>query len=61
MSKTLYFVTKEFFYILSGAVFVFCGLEMIWPNIILAYLNINFVLLAWFFVAIILLINKIKY
>lgn len=51
-------IKKEFFYILSSAVFIFCGLEIVWPNLILAYFNINYLLLAWFFNAILLLVDN---
>lgn len=37
----------ELFYVLTGALIVFMGLEIIWPNIVLAYININYILLLW--------------
>jgi hypothetical protein len=48
-------IIKEFFYILTAAVIIFSGLEIIWPDLILAYMNINYILLAWFFNAILIL------
>lgn len=45
----------ELFYTLSGAVLIFAGLEIFWPGIILAYLNLNYILLFWLIVGIIIL------
>lgn len=46
-------IIKEIFYILTVAIVVFFGLELVWPDLILAYFNTNWLLLAWLFVAII--------
>ncbi len=49
-------VTEEVFYVLTGAVVVFVTLEIIWPGIVLAYININWVLILWLINGILLLL-----
>ena len=51
-------IKREIFYFLSILLVVFVILEMIWPNIILAYLNLNWLLVLWLIFGIILLIKK---
>mgnify|MGYP001567969228 CR=1 FL=1 len=46
---------NELFYVLTGALLIFVGLEIFWPGIILAYLNLNYVLLVWLIIGIIIL------
>jgi hypothetical protein len=46
----------ELFYVFTGAVLTFASLEIIWPGIILAYLNINYVLIFWLIIGIIILL-----
>lgn len=46
---------RELFYALTGAILLLAGLEIVWPGIILAYLNLNYVLLAWLISGIIML------
>lgn len=43
----------ELFYVLTGALLLFTALEIFWPGIVLAYLNLNYVLLFWLFIGII--------
>jgi hypothetical protein len=38
---------KELFYFFSIALGLLFLLEIIWPNFVLAYFNLNFLLLAW--------------
>ena len=45
----------ELFYILTAAIIIFVGLEIFWPGIILAYLNLNYVLIFWLLDGIIIL------
>ena len=45
--KNIYLILKELFYVLTASLVIFSALELFWPNIILGYLNINWVLLAW--------------
>ncbi len=37
----------EFFYALTASVVVFSFLEIFWPGMILAYFNLNYLLLLW--------------
>jgi len=48
-------ILKELFYVLTGALAVFILLEIFWPDSVLAYLNINWVLLAWLIIGIVIL------
>lgn len=45
----------ELFYVLTGAVLIFSCLEIFWPGMVLAYLNLNYVLIFWLVVGIIIL------
>ncbi|HOZ55863.1 MAG: hypothetical protein BWY51_00423 [Parcubacteria group bacterium ADurb.Bin316] len=54
-------IFNEFFYILSGALLIFILLEIIWSGIVLAYININWVLLFWLLDVIFILLNTEKY
>jgi len=54
--RNIYLILKELFYTLTGTLAVFIILELIWPNIVLAYLNLNWVLLSWLFIGIIVLV-----
>ena len=47
---------RELFYFLGVLMFTFIILEIIWPNIILAYFNLNYLLIIFIIVALILLI-----
>ncbi|HOZ53272.1 MAG TPA: hypothetical protein PK142_01180 [bacterium] len=49
---------QELFYFFSIAFVLFFLLEMIWPNFVLAYFNINFLLVAWILSVFYLLFNK---
>jgi len=46
MAKNLAIIIREVFYFLSTLWLVFMILEIIWPNIILAYFNLNYLLLG---------------
>jgi len=41
-------VIRELFYFFTVLAAVFIVLEIIWPNIILAYFNLNYLLIPWF-------------
>lgn len=52
-------IFNELFYVLTGASVVFAILEIVWPGVVLAYININWVLILWLLNGmIILLINN---
>jgi len=61
MNFNINVICLEFFYTLTGALIIFSGLELIWPGVVLAYININWLLIFWLIVVIvILIINKSK-
>lgn len=49
-------IFKEIFYFLTISVLVFAALELFWPNLILAYFNLNLLLILWGIIAIIQLV-----
>lgn len=49
---------RELFYAATMALVIFSLLEIFWPGIVLAYLNLNHVLLFWLIISIITLIIK---
>ena len=46
---------RELFYVLTGAILIFACLEIFWPGIVLAYLNLNYVLIFWLVIGIMIL------
>lgn len=58
MAKNLALISREIFYFFSVALALFIIMEMIWPNIILAYFNLNYLLVLWLISGIISLIKK---
>jgi len=53
-----YFVNDffyELFYVLTGALIIFVCIEIFWPGIVLAHLNINYILIFWLISGIIIL------
>ncbi|RMD58794.1 hypothetical protein D6821_02700 [Candidatus Parcubacteria bacterium] len=48
---------KELFWVLSAALFIFGGLELVWPRVVLAYFNLDWLLIVWVFTAIVLVIH----
>lgn len=53
-------IFEELFYVLGGAILVFCVMEIFWDRIVLNYININWVLIAWLIVGIIILVISNK-
>ena len=51
-----YLTVKELFYTLTGAILIFVIMEISWPGIVLAYININWVLIFWLIVGIVILV-----
>lgn len=51
-------IMKELFYTLTGALIIFTILELVRPGIVLAYLNINWVLIFWLIAAIVIVLTK---
>jgi len=48
-------IILEIFYFLSAVLLLLIGSEIIWPNSVLAYLNINYVAVLWFLAWLLLL------
>lgn len=53
-------ILKEFFYVLTGALVIFSVLEIFWPGVVLSYININWVLIFWLIIGILILIINDK-
>lgn len=58
MAKDFQLIIREIFYFFSCLILVFIILEMIWPNIILAYLNLNYLLILWLISGTLYLLKK---
>jgi len=52
---------KEIFYVSTGALVVFSALEYVWPGVVLAYLDYNYLLLFWLIIGIVLLLIPEKF
>ena len=51
----LYIIARELFYVLTGAICIFVILEIMWPGVVLAYINVNWVLIFWLLIGILIL------
>jgi hypothetical protein len=51
-----YKILNEIFYVLTGAIVIFVLIEFIWPGLVLAYINMNWVLIIWLIVGIVILV-----
>jgi hypothetical protein len=49
---------REAWYFFSAALVLAVILEMVWPNIILVYFNLNILFIFWFICGILLLFRK---
>lgn len=58
MAKNLAIISREIFYFFTALVVLAVFLEIIWPNIILAYLNLNYIIVLWLVSGFISLINN---
>lgn len=56
MKTFLHNFLAELFYALTGAILIGAILEIIWPGMILAYFNLNYLLLIWLIIGIIAII-----
>ena len=52
--------SKELFYVLTGALIIFIAMELTWDRLVLSYININWMLIAWLINGILLLALKDK-
>lgn len=46
----------ELFYVLTGALLIFSIMELVWPGTVLAYININRVLIFWLLIGIVIVL-----
>lgn len=60
MAKDLAIISREIFYFFTALVVLSIGLEIIWPNIILAYLNLNYIIVLWLVGGLVSLIKNNK-
>jgi hypothetical protein len=51
---------QESFYVLLAAIVVFGVLELFWPRLVLAYININWLLIGWVVSGIVVIIVNDK-
>lgn len=58
MAKNHAVITRELFYFFSVLLLVSAILELIWPNIILAYFNLNYLVSLCLIIGLINLIKK---
>jgi len=58
MAKNLAIISREIFYFLFFLLLAFIGLELVWPNIILAYFNINYLIVLCLMSGLINLLKK---
>ena len=49
-------IAKELFYVSGFAFLIYFIMEIFWPGIILSYFNINWVLLLWLIIAILIIL-----
>lgn len=49
-------ILTELFYVLSAALIVFALLEAVWPGFLLGYVNLNYFLIIWLIIGIIIAI-----
>ncbi len=55
-------IAKELFYSLTGALINFVLMEIFWPGLVLAYINLNWVLIFWLIFGIVVIdINTLKH
>jgi hypothetical protein len=58
MAKNSLLILQEIFYWLSGVLLLAIVLEIIWPQIILVYFNLNYLAVLWFLSGFVLLIKS---
>lgn len=58
MAKNLAIISREFFYFFSAFIVSAIILELLWPNITLAYFNLNYLIIFWLVSGLIYLIKK---
>ncbi len=56
-NHTIYLIARELFYVFSASLIIFITLELIHPFLVLAYINISYVLIFWLVVGIVVLVG----
>ena len=51
-------IILELFYILSASLLIFTVFELFWPRLVLAYININLILIFWLITGIFIIVNN---
>lgn len=51
-------ILKEIFYVLTFTLIIFAVLEILCSNLVLAYININVVLLVWLLIGIVIVVSN---
>jgi hypothetical protein len=51
-----YIIFKELFYSLTGSLAIFTILEIIHPGLVLAYINLNWLLIFWLIIGIFIVV-----
>lgn len=51
-------IIEESFYFLTVLTVALAGMEMLWPNIVLAYFNLNYLVAIWLAAGLAMLIKK---
>jgi hypothetical protein len=51
---------QELFYFLSISIAILALLELVWPGLVSAYLNLNYILILWLISGMIILLNPNK-
>jgi len=58
MKRIINIITIELFYILSASLVIFTVFELFWPRLVLAYININLILIFWLIIGIFIVVNE---
>ncbi|MDO9399795.1 MAG: hypothetical protein Q7T79_03890 [bacterium] len=55
-------ILQEIFYILSSSLVIFVLLELAWPGVVLSCINLNWILIFWLIIGMLVLLkNKENY
>jgi hypothetical protein len=57
MKQAVNTALRELFFVLSIAIIIFVILELIWPGIVLSYINTSWVLIFWLMLGIFVVIK----
>ena len=54
-------ILKELFYILTGGLVILAGFELVYPGLVLAYINYSMLLLFWLIIGIVIVLKSKNY